>query len=123
MKNTLNMKNKKLIRLTESDLHRIVKESVNRILSNALIENEITRNRYKLIAYLIDPDAEYQKQSLGTDYEKSLRDFQEVERGGRNAISIMLQYRIDSDVMETFDSNEPYLIDRDGDGFYLFKKM
>ena len=28
--------NKKLIRLTESDLHRIVKESVNRILKESL---------------------------------------------------------------------------------------
>ena len=27
--------NKKLIRLTESDLHRIVKESVNRVLNEA----------------------------------------------------------------------------------------
>ena len=30
--------NKKLIRLTESDLHRIVKESVNKILSEAINE-------------------------------------------------------------------------------------
>ena len=28
----INMKNKKLIRLTESDLHRIVKESVNKVI-------------------------------------------------------------------------------------------
>ena len=34
------MKNKKLIRLTESDLHRIVKESVNKILNETnIIDN------------------------------------------------------------------------------------
>lgn len=32
------MNNKKLIRLTESDLHRIVRESVNRILSESQTE-------------------------------------------------------------------------------------
>ena len=37
--------NKKLIRLTESDLHRIVKESVNRILDEGW--NSIVKNRYK----------------------------------------------------------------------------
>ena len=38
------MKNKKLIRLTESDLHRIVKRSVNKVL-NESIEQE--REDYK----------------------------------------------------------------------------
>ena len=33
--------NKKLIRLTESDLHRIVRESVNRVLRESLREEEI----------------------------------------------------------------------------------
>ena len=32
--------NKKLIRLTESDLHRIVKESVNKTLKEGLNDNE-----------------------------------------------------------------------------------
>ena len=34
------MNNKKLIRLTESDLHRIVKESVNKVLNEAML-NEV----------------------------------------------------------------------------------
>ncbi len=38
--------NKKLIRLTESDLHRIVKESVNRILKES---NELPRNGWKFL--------------------------------------------------------------------------
>ena len=32
------MKNKKLIRLTESDLHRIVRESVNKVLNERIIQ-------------------------------------------------------------------------------------
>ena len=35
--------NKKLIRLTESDLHRIVKKSVNRILKESFDDDEIAR--------------------------------------------------------------------------------
>lgn len=35
LENTYRNMNKKLIRLTEQDLHRIVKESVNRILNEA----------------------------------------------------------------------------------------
>ena len=37
----INMKNKKLIRLTESDLHRIVKRSVNKVLNEDLEGNEL----------------------------------------------------------------------------------
>ena len=40
--NKTNM-NKKLIRLTESDLHRIVKESVNRVLKEHNIGNILSR--------------------------------------------------------------------------------
>ena len=41
--------NKKLIRLTEQDLHRIVKESVNRILNEELPQyNETTDNLRKI---------------------------------------------------------------------------
>ena len=35
--------NKKLIRLTESDLHKIVKESVNRILNEAIPTKVVTK--------------------------------------------------------------------------------
>lgn len=40
------MKNKKLIRLTEADLHRIVKESVNRTINESIggFDNELSDN-------------------------------------------------------------------------------
>ena len=44
--------NKKLIRLTEGDLHRIVKESVNRILSEIDLTNKQIRN----ITGILDDD-------------------------------------------------------------------
>lgn len=83
-------------------------------------------NRYKLVAYLIDPDAEFQKASLGKMYEKSLKDFQTVEKGGRKAIETMLKYKFDTgetEVTETFQADEEYIIDRDGDGFYLYRRI
>ena len=43
--------NKKLIRLTESDLHRIVKESVNRIL-NESNDTKIVEGNFGTITYL-----------------------------------------------------------------------
>jgi len=59
--------NKKLIRLTESDLHRIVKKSVNRVLREGLgmdyhrkvadsdrIPNEFNKNQYMEILHLLD---------------------------------------------------------------------
>ena len=45
------MKNKQIIRLTESDLHRIIKESVNRIISEriageeGMTDDEVMRRR------------------------------------------------------------------------------
>ena len=41
--------NKKLIRLTESDLHKIVKESVHKILKESILDNmdlQVDRKRY-----------------------------------------------------------------------------
>ena len=65
--NTEQYMDKKLIRLTESDLHRIVKESVDRVLSEGLgidyhrkvadsdrIPNEFNKNQYMEILHLLD---------------------------------------------------------------------
>ena len=48
------MKNKKLIRLTESDLHRIVKESVNRILGESSREQTVEAIPSYALPYLIN---------------------------------------------------------------------
>ena len=46
--------NKKLIRLTESDLHRIVKESVNRVIKEAKIDTPYQTQRNKVILMVED---------------------------------------------------------------------
>jgi len=51
--------NKKLIRLTESDLHRIVKESVNKILSEAI--NELDSRTYASLADKRAAQGQYDK--------------------------------------------------------------
>ena len=51
--------NKRLIRLTEGDLHRIVKESVNKILSEGWIKDETESSDYifnDIIATFKDKD-------------------------------------------------------------------
>jgi hypothetical protein len=55
--------NNKLIRLTESDLHRIVKESVNRILSEAI--NELDPRTYASYAQKRQMQGQYDKAQKG----------------------------------------------------------
>ena len=50
------MKNKKLIRLTESDLHRIVNEFVNRILRESSREQTVEAIPNYALPYLINGD-------------------------------------------------------------------
>lgn len=59
----INMKtNKKTIRLTESDLHQIIKESVKNILKErtknemGLSDDEVSRNRTTRFANIVDPE-------------------------------------------------------------------
>lgn len=116
--------NKKLIRLTESDLHRIVKESVNR----ALMENIYNTHQYQIVAYLIDPNADWQREGLSSDdYEESKRDFEILSNLNcnlnRQAINIFRKYQINNGAVEEHNSEEPFIMDIDGDGIYLLKRI
>lgn len=122
-KSNTNM-NKKLIRLTESDLHRIVKESVKR----ALMENIYNTHQYQIVAYLIDPNADWQREGLSSDdYEESKRDFEILSNLNcnlnRQAINIFRKYQINSGAVEEHNSEEPFIMDIDGDGIYLLKRI
>lgn len=57
--------NKQIIRLTESDLHRIVKESVNKILSEAI--NELDPRTYASYANKRAAQGNYGKAAKGVD--------------------------------------------------------
>ena len=115
---------KKMIRLTESDLHRIVKESVKR----ALMENTYNTHQYQVVAYLIDPNADWQRRELSSDsYEESKRDFELLSNLdgnlNRQAMNIFRKYKINNGAVEEHDSEEPFIMDIDGDGIYLLKRI
>lgn len=119
-----NMNKKQVIRLTESDLHRIVKESVKR----ALMENTYNTHQYQVVAYLIDPNADWQRGELSSDsYEESKRDFELLSNLdgnlNRQAMNIFRKYQINNGAVEEHDSEEPFMMDIDGDGIYLLKRI
>ena len=116
--------NKKIVRITESDLHRIVKESVKR----ALMENTYNTHQYQVVAYLIDPNADWQRGELSSDsYEESKRDFELLSNLdgnlNRQAMNIFRKYQINNGAVEEHDSEEPFMMDIDGDGIYLLKRI
>jgi hypothetical protein len=76
--------NKKLIRLTESDLHRIVKESVNRIIREGLYDNEQdfynefgNQSQYPAYEYMPQFEGELSMtaQYSPEDYERRMSDW------------------------------------------------
>ena len=72
--------NKKLIKLTESDLHRIVKETVKRVL------NESTKDRYVLV---YDGEEDYNSFSTSNLNAAINAAIQDYEEGGHSTIEIL----------------------------------
>ena len=108
--------------LAES-VRRMIKESVRR----ALNENS-NAHQYQIVAYLIDPNADWQREGLSSDdYEESKRDFEILNnlncKLNRQAINIFRKYRINSGAVEEHNSEEPFIMDTDGDGIYLLKRI
>jgi 3D (Asp-Asp-Asp) domain-containing protein len=107
---------KKLIRLTEGDLHQIVEDAVKR-----LIRENIVLYHFKLIAYIIDPDNEWQRGSLSDEeYRQVMSDY---ERSRDGDLKTFMKYKVDSDTIEEFGTQDKYHIDEDADGLYLFKRI
>ena len=81
--------NKKLIRLTESDLHRIVKESVNKILK----ESKITPNLEQSMDMYKDDPKRYMHtlSAFQMRYETILHD---AEKMGLDDIAEIAQHRL-----------------------------
>lgn len=108
--------------LAES-VRRMIKESVRK----ALNENSNT-HQYQIVAYLIDPNADWQREGLPSeDYEESKRDFEILSnlncKLNRQAINIFRKYRINDGAVEEHNSEEPFIMDIDGDGIYLLKRI
>lgn len=110
---------KRTIRLTESELKQMIAESVKRVLSENTFNN---CHSYQIVSYLIDPSADWQKNTLSSDeYEVSKRDFELLSHSAGNlnkqVMNIFRKYQINSGAVEEHNSEEPFIMDIDGDNF------
>ena len=107
------------IRLTEGELKYMISESIRSILK------ESEGHRYKIIAYLICPYSGWQKDSLVDDYEDVQNDYDFISDENNSfpeRVKALMKYAINGCV-ETHAESAPYIIDEDGDGLYLLKRM
>jgi hypothetical protein len=116
---------KRTIRLTESELKNMITESVKRVLRENAFNN---CHSYQIVSYLIDPSADWQKNALSSDeYEESKRDFELLSHSAGNlnkqVMNIFRKYQINSGAVEEHNSEEPFIMDIDGDGIYLLKRI
>ena len=120
---------KKTIRLSESDLHRVIKESVKRILR----ESDLQQHKYQIVAHLENPydnkDSNAYVLNYGqTNYPKNDDyDFISDENNPeQERMERLMKYRLEDSfvgAIETHSIDVPYFIDEDGDGLYLLKRI
>ncbi len=82
-------------------------------------------NKYKIIAYLISTESDWQTESLGKDYEEVKKDYvfiSDKENPFQERMRTLMKYNIDGDV-EIRNEREEYIIDEDNDGLYLLKRI
>ena len=99
MNNTYYNMNKKLIRLTESDLHRMVKESVNRILNE--YTNGFTEKLYNNMA----PD--YHDSAARAARKRAARDYLADRWQRENGLSDDQVDAVDGTVDDMYKANLP----------------
>ena len=130
--------NKKLIRLTEGDLHRIVKESVNRILRENDDYDRMNRyfngydmNDYQLIKILTQPEL---YKALGEDFDEVERIFGSydydklisliLKYGSRGPVIYDLNHQSCDDVIELDDYTIGIMQNNMGEEeYYLYKNI
>jgi hypothetical protein len=130
--------NKKLIRLTEGDLHRIVKESVNRILRENDDYDRANRyfngydmNDYQLIKILTQPEL---YKALGEDFDEVERIFGSydydklisliLKYGSRGPVIYDLNHQSCDDVIELDDYTIGIMQNNMGEEeYYLYKNI
>lgn len=74
--------------------------------------------KYKLVAHLISPELQ-DKEVATEEYIKDYKRFSDA----RNKESFLRKYPIESNVVEEFDIECDYILDKDDDGIYLFEKI
>ena len=129
---------KRRIKLTEGDLHRIVKESVNRILRENDDYDRMNRyfngydmNDYQLIKILTQPEL---YQALGKDYDEVERMFDSydynklisliLKYGSRGPVIYDLNHQSCDDVIELDDYTIGIMQNNMGEEeYYLYKNI
>lgn len=93
--------------------------------------NSINESKYQIVGYLIDPDAGFQKSQLShndyleakSDYDAIMNSYESGTIPNGEILSLFDKYKIDNGNIETIMSNDDFVIDTDGDGVYLLKKI
>ena len=116
---------KRTIKLRESELRNMITESVKRVLRENAFNNS---HSYQIVSYLIDPNAPWQAGELSLDeYEDENRDFKLLKYSAGNlnkqVMNIFRKYQINNGAVEEHNSEEPFIMDWDGDGIYLLKRI
>ena len=79
-------------------------------------------NHYRLIAMLLAPSESGYTDAETTAIYNTMDKC--IEVGDRDtAIGLLMNFPVDSDNIERWDSTETYLLDADLDGVYLYKKL
>lgn len=74
-------------------------------------------SNYRLIGMILHPEGNY-------DNPDSIADYNVISKNEDNAVELLRdKYFVESDVTESFPLDDEYVIDEDGDGFYLFEKI
>ena len=81
---------------------------------------------YKLTACLINPEIKWQRENLGESYETVLEDYK-VITNPCNSLEVQYEclkkYPIMFGFDEELDESEPYIIEEDNDGVYLYERI
>lgn len=131
-KNESRHMNKKLIRLTESDLHRIVKESVNRILKEAKYDYENQaydekydgENTYLQVSMMSSPEI-YIKCNNGrkpsSDYIKTYNILSSNQP--EKVLDLWRKFAYESNVVTNISDERKFIVEKDADGIYLMIRV
>lgn len=124
--------NKKLIRLTESDLHRIVKESVNMILKEARydVENQVYdekyegENTYLQVSMMSSPEI-YIKCNNGRkptlNYIKTYNILS--SNPPEKVLDLWRECAYESNVVRNISDERQFIVEEDADGIYLMIRV
>lgn len=81
---------------------------------------------YQYIGYIINPDIEFQRESLGGDYESVKADYDIVVNESNlfdKRVEVMKNYLFKGGAIMPIEGNKRYIIEIDDDGAYLYERL